>query len=483
MNYRMLLYILGRILGTEAILMILPLICSVIYKENILPFLIPILILFALAALLSFKKPKETTISSREGFLCVALAWIIMSVFGALPFVISGEIPRFVDALFETVSGFTTTGSSVVSDVEAMSKGMLFWRSFTHWVGGMGVLVFVLAIMPKSDIKGTKYMHLMRAEVPGPTVGKLVPKISQTARVMYGIYILLTVIEIILLLFGGMDLFESLLHTFGTVGTGGLGIKNDSIASYSPYCQYVIATFMMLCGINFNLYYFLLIGQVTKAFKNEELWCYLGIVAVSVTTITISIMNMYNTFEESFRHAFFQVASIVSTTGYTTVDFGQWPVFTHVILVLLMFCGASAGCTAGGIKVGRVMLLLKNAKREVHYILHPRSVKSVKIDGKVADHETVRGATSYIIMYIVIYIISMVLITLFDGVDLTTGFTAVTATINNIGPGLGEVGPSSNYAFLSDASKIILSLDMLIGRLEIFPILILLSPSSWKKSA
>ncbi len=483
MNYRMLFYILGRILGAEAILMVLPLICSIIYKENVLPFIIPILILLALAALLSFKKPKETTISSREGFLCVALAWIAMSVFGALPFVISAEIPRFVDALFETVSGFTTTGSSVVSNVEVMSRGILFWRSFTHWVGGMGVLVFVLAIMPKSDIKGTKYMHLMRAEVPGPSVGKLVPKISQTARVMYGIYILLTVIEVVLLLFGDMDLFEALLHTFGTVGTGGLGIKNNSIASYSPYCQYVIATFMLICGINFNLYYFILIGQVTKAIKNEELWYFLGIVATSVTTITISIAGMYSSLEESFRHALFQVASIISTTGYSTVDYSTWPVITHVIISLLMFCGGSVGCTAGGIKLGRIMLLFKNAKREIHYILHPRSVKSVKVDGKVVDHEVIRGTTSYIIMYIVIYIISMVLITLFDGVDMTTGFSAISAAINNIGPGFGEVGPASNFSFLSDASKLLLSLDMLIGRLEIFPILILLSPSSWKKSS
>lgn len=479
----MLLYILGRILGTEAILMVLPLICAAIYKESLIPFLIPILILFTIAAGLSFKKPKKTSISSREGFICVALAWILMSVFGALPFVISGHIPRFVDALFETVSGFTTSGTSVLGNVEALSKGILFWRSFTHWIGGMGVLVFVLAIMPKSDIKGTKYMHLMKAEVPGPTVGKLVPKISQTARVLYGIYIILTVIQVILLLFGGMSLLDSLLHTFGTVGTGGLGTKNDSIASYSPYCQYVIATFMMLCGINFNLYYFILIGQFAKVFKSEELWYFLGIVAASVTAITFSISDIYPTLEESFRHAYFQVTSIISTTGYSTVDFNSWPVITHVILILLMFCGGMAGCTAGGIKLGRIMLLFKNAKREVHYILHPRSVKSVKVDGKSIDQEVIRGTTSYIIMYIVIFIISVVLITLFDGVDLVTGFTAVCAGINNVGPGLGDVGPANNYMFLSDASKLLLSFDMLIGRLEIFPILILLSPSSWKKSA
>ncbi|MBQ8623074.1 MAG: TrkH family potassium uptake protein [Oscillospiraceae bacterium] len=483
MNYRMLFYILGRILGTEAILMILPLICAVIYKENLLPFIIPILILAAIAAVLSFKKPKETTISSREGFMCVALAWILLSVFGALPFVISGDIPDYVDAFFETVSGFTTTGASILTDVESLGRGVMFWRSFTHWVGGMGVLVFVLAIMPKSDIKGTKYMHLMRAEVPGPTVGKLVPKISETARVMYGIYIVLTVVVIALLLAGGMTLFDATTHAFGTAGTGGFGIKNDSLASYSPYCQYVIGIFMVVFGVNFNLYYFLLIGQFSKAFKNEELWCYLGIVAVSTTIITVNIFSTYGTLSESFRHSFLQVTSIISTSGFSTVDFNTWPVLSKVVLVLLMFSGASAGSTAGGIKVGRILLLFKNARREVHYILHPRSVRSVKIDGGAVDSDTIRGTTSYIIMYIGIFVTSLLLLTIFDGVDMVSGFTAVATAFNNVGPALEKFGPASNFSSLSQISKLLLSFDMLAGRLEIFPILILLSPSSWKKSS
>ncbi len=483
MNYRMVLYILGRILGAESALMILPLICSICYGESVLPFAIPILILDVLAFLLSFKKPKRTDISSREGFMCVALAWILMSAFGALPFVISGDIPHYIDAFFETVSGFTTTGSSILTDVEALGYGILFWRSFTHWVGGMGVLVFVLAIMPKSDIKGTKFMHLMRAEVPGPSVGKLVPKISQTARVMYGIYILLTVIEMLLLLAGGMSVFEALTHAFGTAGTGGFGIKNDSLASYSPYLQYVIGIFMVIFGVNFNLYYFLIIRQFSKILRNEELWCYLGIVAVSVSVICINICEIYETFEETFRHSLFQVATIISTAGFSTVDFNTWPVLSKVILILLMFIGGSVGSTAGGIKVGRIMLLIKNAKREIHYILHPRSVRSVKVDGESVDNDIIRGTTSYIIMYFGIFVISILLITIFDGVDLVSGFTAVAATFNNIGPGLEAFGPASNFSSLSYISKLLLSFNMLAGRLEIFPILILLSPSSWKKSA
>lgn len=483
MNYRMVLYILGRILSTEGILMVLPLICSICYGESVLPFAITMIILFAISFLLSFKKPKKTAISSREGFMCVALAWILMSAFGAFPFVFSGYIPNYIDAFFETVSGFTTTGASILTDVEALGYGVLFWRSFTHWVGGMGVLVFVLAIMPKSDIKGTRYMHLMRAEVPGPSVGKLVPKISETARVMYGIYIVLTFIEMIFLLCGGMSLFDALTHAFGTAGTGGFGIKNDSLASYSPYLQYVIGIFMIIFGVNFNLYYYLLIRQVGKAIKNEELWCYLGVVAVSISAICINISSLYDTFEEVFRHSLFQTATIISTAGFSTVDYNNWPVLSKVILVMLMFVGGSVGSTAGGIKVGRIMLLIKNAKREIHYILHPRSVRSVKVDGNVVDNDTIRGTTSYIIMYFGIFVISILLLTIFDGVDMVSGFTAVCATFNNVGPALGEFGPASNFSSLSYISKLLLSFDMLAGRLEIFPILILFSPSSWKKSA
>lgn len=467
---------------TEGVLMLLPMICAIIYGENVIPFLIPIIILLAIGFLTS-KKPKDSDITSREGFMCVALSWILMSVFGSLPFMINGAIPNFFDAFFETVSGFTTTGSSILEDVEAVDRGLIFWRSFTHWIGGMGVLVFVLAIMPKSDMKGTKYMHVMRAEVPGPSVGKLVPKISYTARFTYLIYIGVTVIEIILLLLGGMDLFSSMTLTFGTVGTGGFGILNDSLASYSPYCQYVISIFLIISGANFSLYYYMLVRQFSKAFKNEELIAYLGIIAAAVAIVTFSVSSLYPTLEEAFRHSLLQVMSIMSTAGYSSVDFNCWPVLAKVVLILLMFCGGCAGSTAGGIKVSRILLLIKNAKREVHYILHPRAVKSVKIDGKSVDSDTIRGTTSFLIIYMLIFVASHFLVTLIDGVDLVSGFTAVATTLNNVGPALEKFGPLSNFSSLSDASTFILSIDMLLGRLEIFPMLILFSPSSWRKSA
>lgn len=488
MNYRMLLFVIGRILAVEAALMLLPLATAIIYGENLLPFIIPVLLLVILALLFSSRAPKNTTLSPRDGFVSVGLSWIVMSVFGALPFIISGEIPNFIDAFFETVSGFTTTGASILSEVETMSKGLLLWRSFTHWIGGMGILVFVLAIMPSSDMKSARFMHLMRAESPGPTVGKVVPKLAHTSRIMYGIYILLTALLLILLLIGKMPLFDALCHTFGTAGTGGFGIKNDSIASYSPYCQYVMATFMLMFGINFNIYYFLIIGQFIKAFRSEELWAYLAIVAVSVGSIAYSLFSFYNapemagcTGEEAFRMAYFQVASIISTSGFSTVDFNLWPTFTHAVLVLLMFIGASAGCTGGGIKVSRVLLLIKNAAREILYILNPRVVKTVKLEGRRVDHETVRGTTSYLIIFIGIFTASTLAVIAAEGCDLVSGFTSVAACLNNIGPGLGRVGPAANFGWMSDLSKLVLSFNMLAGRLELFPILILFSPSTWKK--
>lgn len=490
MNYRMVLFVLGRILGVEAVLMLLPLFTAVIYRENLLPFIIPIAMLIAIALLLSIKPPREKVMHAKDGFVCVGLSWIVMSIFGAIPFVMSGEISSYIDAFFETVSGFTTTGASILSDVESMSRGMLMWRSFTHWIGGMGILVFVLAIMPQSDKNNSRFMHLMRAESPGPSVGKIVPKISETSRIMYGIYIVLTVLLALLLYAGGMPLFDTLCHTFGTAGTGGFGIKNDSIASYSPYCQYVMATFMILFGINFNVYYFLLIRQFFKAIKSEELWTYLSIIAVSVGVISFSVYGFYNpnalsglsvNAEESFRMAYFQVASIISTSGFSTVNFDLWPSLTHVILVILMFIGASAGCTGGGIKVSRIILLAKNAAREIKYILNPRVVKNVKFEGKRIDHETIRGTTSYLIVYIALFTLSLVAVIAADGCDLTTGFTSIAACINNIGPGLSKVGPSSNFGWMTDFSKIVLCFNMLAGRLELFPILILFSPYTWKK--
>ena len=488
MNYRMLLFVIGRILAVEAALMLLPLTAAIIFGENLLPFIIPILLLVILALLFSSKSPKNTSLSSRDGFVSVGLSWIIMSLFGALPFTISGEIPRFIDAFFETVSGFTTTGASILSEVETMSKSLLLWRSFTHWIGGMGILVFVLAIMPSSDMKSARFMHLMRAESPGPTVGKVVPKLAHTSRIMYGIYILLTALLLVLLLVGKMPFFDALCHTFGTAGTGGFSTKNDSIASYSPFCQYVMATFMLMFGINFNVYYLLIIGHIIKAFRSEELWAYLAIVAASVGSIAYSLFNFYNTpemagcsAEEAFRMSYFQVASIISTSGFSTVDFNIWPTFTHAILVILMFIGASAGCTGGGIKVSRVLLLVKNAAREILYILNPRVVKTVKLEGKRVDHETVRGTTSYLIVFIGIFSASVLAVIAAEGCDLVSGFTSVAACLNNIGPGLGAVGPAANFGWMTDFSKLLLCFNMLAGRLEIFPILILFSRRTWKK--
>lgn len=490
MNYRMVLYVLGRILGVEAALMLLPLICSVIYGEGILPFVIPIAILLLLFFAFSFKLPKDSTMRARDGFVCVGLSWIVMSVFGCLPFIISGYIPSVVDAFFETVSGFTTTGASILSDVEVIGRGILLWRSFTNWIGGMGILVFVIAIMPQTDLKGSRLMHLMKAESPGPSVGKVVPRLAQTSRIMYGIYIGLTLALFIFLVAGKMPLFDAVCHTLSTAGTGGFGIKNTSIASYSPYCQYVLAVFMVLFGINFNVYYFMIIRQFLKAVKSEELFVYLTVIVLSVTSISLLVYNFYSqsgffaavSGEEAFRMSFFQVASIISTSGFSTVDFNFWPSLTHVILILLMFVGGSAGCTAGGIKVSRIMLLVKNAAREIGYILNPRLVKTVKLEGKRIDHETLRGTTSYLIVYIMLFIASLLAVIAAEGCDLITGFSSVTACINNIGPGLGMVGPASNFAWMTDFSKIILTFNMLAGRLELFPIIILFSRSTWKKT-
>ena len=401
MNYRMVLYILGKTVGIEGLFLLAPAVCGMIYKENFLPYLLWAVVLYALSLLVSFKKPKHTDIHPRDGFICVALCWIVLSLFGAIPLMLTGEISSFFDAFFEIVSGFTTTGASVVEKVEELSHATLLWRSLSQWLGGMGVLVFVLAVMPKADMKNTRYMHLMRAEVPGPTVDKLVPKIAQTARVMYAIYLGLTALEVICLLFGGMDIFEALTHSFSTASTGGFGIKNTSVGGYSPYIQYVIGTFMFIFGINLNVFYLILTGHFFKAFKSEELWWYLGIAAAAVGVITISLWGRTG----AFKDAYFQVASIMTTSGFSTTDFNKWPMIAQAILVLLMFVGGSTGCTAGGIKIGRLLLLGKNAKREAGYLLHPNLVRSVKVDGRTISHETIRGTTSFIIMYMIIFVI------------------------------------------------------------------------------
>ncbi|MBQ2765683.1 MAG: TrkH family potassium uptake protein [Clostridia bacterium] len=482
MNYRMIAYIVGQIVRVEGILMTPALICALIYGEGMqLAFLIPIVHALAAGTLMSATKPADTAIFAKEGFVSVALSWIIMSLIGALPFIIGGYTDSFIDAFFETVSGFTTTGASILADVEALDHGILFWRSFTHWIGGMGVLVFVMAILPQADTRSVKLMHVMRAEVPGPKVGKLVSKISRTARIMYGIYIVMTAVQVVFLLFGGMPLFDSLLNSFATAGTGGFGIRNASIAAYdSVYVDYVIGIFMLLFGINFNLYYFIIIGHGLQALKSEELRWYLAIITASTAIIAFDVFRIYENVGESIRYAFFQVSSIITTTGFATYDFDTWPVLSKTVLILLMFCGACAGSTGGGIKVSRIILLIKTGLREIKYMLHPRAVVSIKMEGKAAERDVIRSATAFFIVYTMLFVVSFFVLAITEECDLVTGFTAVAATINNIGPGLGNVGPSGNFSGFTGFAKLLLSFDMLAGRLEIFPMIMLLAPSTWK---
>lgn len=480
MNRRMVIYTIGQLIGVEAAVMMLPLCVSLIYGEGSWKaFLITIGIAIVLSALgLLLSRPKNHVIYAKEGFATVALAWIIMSGIGALPFVISGEIPNYIDAFFETVSGFTTTGSSIVRDVEALSHGILFWRSFTHWLGGMGVLVFVMAILPSSSDRS---IHLMRAEVPGPVVGKLVPKIKETAKILYLIYMVMTFIEVIFLLCGGMPLFDSLVHSFGTAGTGGFGIKADSIGGYSSYCQWVITIFMLLFGINFNLFYLCLIRRFKSVLKSEELWAYLGIVLAAATIITVNIMPIYNSLSRSIRLSVFQVASIITTTGYATADFNTWPVLSKGILLILMFFGACAGSTGGGFKISRVVLLLKAVKREFHRLIHPRSRTTIKFEGKNVDEGTISGVECYLALYVICFVSIFLILCFEKNFDIETNFSAAASCFNNIGPGLGSVGPVLNFADYSAVSKIVLSIAMLLGRLELFPLIITLAPSTWTK--
>lgn len=480
MNRRMVIYTIGQLIGVEAAVMMLPLCVSLIYGEGSWKaFLITIGIAIVLSALgLLLSRPKSHVIYAKEGFATVALAWIIMSGIGALPFVISGEIPNYIDAFFETVSGFTTTGSSIVRDVEALSHGILFWRSFTHWLGGMGVLVFVMAILPSSS---DRFIHLMRAEVPGPVVGKLVPKIKETAKILYLIYMVMTFIEVIFLLCGGMPLFDSLVHSFGTAGTGGFGIKADSIGGYSSYCQWVITIFMLLFGINFNLFYLCLIRRFKSVLKSEELWAYLGIVLAAATIITVNIMPIYNSLSQSVRLSVFQVASIITTTGYATADFNTWPVLSKGILLILMFFGACAGSTGGGFKISRVVLLLKAVKREFHRLIHPRSRTTIRFEGKNVDEGTISGVECYLALYVICFVSIFLILCFEKNFDIETNFSAAASCFNNIGPGLGSVGPVLNFADYSAVSKIVLSIAMLLGRLELFPLIITLAPSTWTK--
>ena len=479
MNIRMIGFVLGRILLVEAGLLTLPLAVALLYREPAMPWLITMAALVVCGALLSFRKPERTALYAKDGFAAVALVWLLMSAFGALPFVLSGDILHYVDAFFETVSGFTTTGASILPAVEPLSRGSLFWRSFTHWVGGMGVLVFVMAILPMSD---GHTMHILRAEMPGPTAGKLVSRMSDTAKILYGIYFVMTAVMILLLVLGGMDLFDACIHAFGTAGTGGFSSRNASIGAYrSVYIDVVTGVGMLAFGVNFNLYFFLLVRRFREVLRSEELWVYLGIVAASTAAIAANILSLYDSVGTALRHAFFQVSSVITTTGYATVDFGQWPVFSKTVLVLLMFVGGCAGSTAGGLKVTRIVTLAKAAVMDMRKMLHPNAVINVRMEGRALPEKQVRGVQAYLSIYILILCGSWLLLSL-AGFDELTTFTAVVTCINNVGPGLNMVGPTGNFSFFAPWAKLLLSFDMLAGRLELFPMLLLFTPSIWRGS-
>ena len=479
MNYKMVGYIIGKLMRIEGILLLLPLLVSLCYSESTwLAFLIPAVVLILLGSVMAFHKPKNSIMYAKDGFVIVALSWFVLSLFGAIPFSASGSIPNYIDAVFETVSGFTTTGASILTDVEKLSHGELFWRCFTNWIGGMGILVFALAVLPQSS---SSEMHLMRAEVPGPSVGKLVSKVRLTARILYGIYIAMTLLEILFLLVGGMPLFDSVLHSFATAGTGGFGIKNSSIAFYnSAYIDGVIGVFMLLFGINFNLFYFMLTGNLLRALRSEELKWYGIIVAIAVSLIALNLLSVYDS-ATAFRYAFFQVSSIITTTGFSTADFAQWPAFSQCILLVLMMVGACAGSTGGGFKVARVVMLGKIARSEVRKMHQPRSVNIIRFEGERVTSEMTHALMGYFIIYILLLFGTTLLLS-FEGYSFLTTFSAVITTVNNIGPGLEEVGPMANFAGFSNFGKILLSFNMLAGRLEIMPVLVLLSPSVWRRN-
>lgn len=478
MNYSIILYILGWILNFEAGFLTLPGIVAIIYKEKSgFAILATLLACLFLGLLLTRKKPKSTVFYTKEGFITVALGWIILSIFGAMPFLLSGEIPSVTDALFETISGFTTTGASILNEVESLSHCILFWRSFTHWIGGMGVLVFILAILPLS---GGYNMNLMRAESPGPSVSKLVPRVRSTAMILYGIYIVLTLTEIGFLLAGRMPLFDALTTAFGTAGTGGFGIKNDSMGGYSGYIQTVVTVFMILFGVNFSVYFLVLIRKPKQILQCEELRLYMLVIFAAIAVISVNVRGHFDSMGEAIHHSAFQVASIITTTGFATVDFNVWPQVSRTILIMLMFIGACAGSTGGGIKVSRILILLKTIKKELYTFLHPHSVKKIKMDGRTVEHEVVRSVNVFLVAYVIIFAFSVLLVG-FDNFDLTTNFTSVAATLNNIGPGLELVGPARNFSIFSPFAKYVLMFDMLAGRLELFPMLLLFLPASWKK--
>lgn len=477
MNHAMIRYILCWVLQFEAIFLTLPAVCAWFYGESCSSsFLLVAAFAYILGFLGTRKKPSSSVFYAKEGFVAVSLSWIILSLIGAMPFYISGEIPSFTNALFETISGFTTTGATILSDVEALSYSMRFWRSFTHWIGGMGVLVFLMAVLP---LAGSHNMHLMRAEAPGPNVGKLVPRIKETAKILYGIYIVLTMFEIASLLFAGMSMYEALNLSFATLGTGGFGILNSSIASYSTAVKIIITVFMILASMNFNVYYMLMVRKPKEALKCEEMRWHLAILGVSVLFITINIRHLFPNIQEALLEAVFQCASLMSSTGFATTDFNLWPEFSKTVLVILMVIGASAGSTGGGIKVSRCITIAKALGKELSYIVHPRSIKKLSLEGHSIPHETLRSINAFVICFFFFTFGSLLVISL-DNFDFTTNLTAIIACLNNIGPGLNGVGPTETFDKFSIMSKYTLMLDMLAGRLELFPILVLFSPSTWR---
>lgn len=481
MNKRSIIYILGWVLIVEAVAMQIGTITSLIYGEKEAWYFVLTGVVSAILGVLAIKvkKPKNMVLYQKAGFAATALSWILLSLAGCMPFWLSGEIPHFIDAFYETVSGFTTTGSTILNDVEALSKGMLMWRSFLHWLGGMGVIVFLLAIIPK--LGGQQNIFLMKAESPGPIIGKAVPRMRNYATMLYGIYITLTALEFILLLFGGLNVFEAINTSFSTAGTGGFGIYNSNAAAFdSYYVQMVIAVFMLLFGVNFSVYLCLIARKFKQSLKFEELWIYLGIVAASTAIIAFNISSIYKPYD-AFHQSFFYVTSIISTTGFGLTDVNKWPELSKTVIIILTFIGASAGSTGGGFKISRIILLFKEVRKEFSLLVHPRNVKLVKMDGKTVNHDIMRTTSMYLVLYIGVFAISFLLVSI-DNMDFTTSFTAVAANLNNTGPGLGAVGPVGNYADFSILSKIVFIFDMLAGRLEIYPLLLLFAPSAWKKS-
>lgn len=475
----MIIYILGKMLGVEGALLLIPAVVSLIYGEKTgISFLAVAAVLGVIYLVLGRRKPKNNRIYGKEGFAVVGLAWVLWSLFGALPFVISGAVPNYVDAFFETVSGFTTTGSTILQEIESLPRGINFWRCFTHWIGGMGVLVFVMMVTSLDDESA---MPLMRAEVPGPEADKLVPKARSTARILYQMYFALTAVEVVLLMFGGMNLYDALVHSFSTAGTGGFSNRNSSVAFYdSAYIDGVITVFMILFGINFNLYFLLLLKNWKSALKNEELRAYLGIIAAAIAIITVNILNIYENVFHAFRYAAFQVASVITTTGFYTADYELWPELSKVVLLTVMFIGACAGSTGGGIKVCRFVILCKSIRQEIRKILHPNVVTMVKINGKKVNNDTMKGINTFFAAYIFILVISVLIVSI-DNFDFATSFSGVLTTINNVGPGISKVGPVENFHMFSPLSKLVFCFDMLVGRLEIFPYLLLLSPDLWRR--